>query len=223
MIGENEVIWFYAGLIAGLVSSSFSEPSYGNVSLFPLLLFIYDVKDVVVGFTVATAVTGLFNLIRGGLNIHPKFTLFPLIGVIAGVLAFFLFPPQFYSITVALILIWIGINVYLDVKVSLHGTVKYMANFLVGFSDAIFGTTLSFSLASSLGGQVLEALVPTLRGIEAVTELGLKEEVYFAGLFAGMGILIGQRLGSVKFNNGKLFVLISAIAGSLIILLKMVL
>ncbi len=60
MVGGDVLVWFYAGFLAGLLSSAVEEPAYATLFVFPLLFAIGEPPPVVVlGFTLATGVLGL--------------------------------------------------------------------------------------------------------------------------------------------------------------------
>lgn len=60
---QDFVIWLYAGFLAGVVSRMSKEPAYATLFVFPLLLAVGERPEVVaLGFTVATATSGVLNL-----------------------------------------------------------------------------------------------------------------------------------------------------------------
>jgi hypothetical protein len=70
------LVWFYAGFPAGVLSSAVEEPAYATLFVFPLLFAVGESPPVVVlGFTVATGVSGALNMLYqrftvGGPVIH---------------------------------------------------------------------------------------------------------------------------------------------------------
>jgi uncharacterized membrane protein YfcA len=76
MVGGDVLVWFYAGFLAGTLSSAVEEPAYATLFVFPLLFAVGESPPVVVlGFTLATGVLGALNLLYqrftvGGPVIH---------------------------------------------------------------------------------------------------------------------------------------------------------
>jgi hypothetical protein len=62
MAAGDLLVWFYAGFLAGVLSSAVEEPAYATLFVFPLLFAVGESPPVVVlGFTVATGVLGALN------------------------------------------------------------------------------------------------------------------------------------------------------------------
>jgi hypothetical protein len=97
MVGGDVLVWFYAGFLAGMLSSAVEEPAHATLFVFPLLFAVGEPPPVaVLGFTLATGVLGALNLLYqrftvGGLVIHFEVRSIPvLIGVVLGVVWLFL-------------------------------------------------------------------------------------------------------------------------------------
>jgi hypothetical protein len=194
------LVWFYAGFLAGVLSSVVEEPAYATLFVFPLLFAVGEPPPVVtLGFTLATGITGVLNLLYqrftvGGPVIHfevlksiPVF-----LGLAFGVAAWLFLTWSTLKLIVAAALTVTALQLLLGRSWRVRGgRLRPLLNALVGFSDALLGTTASFAVARVFIGE-LEALIPVLRTVEAVSSVALKQKLVVGGVLAGVGTFLGQ-------------------------------
>ena len=201
MDGGDVLVWFYAGFLAGVLSSAVEEPAYATLFVFPLLFAAGETPPVVtLGFTLATGVVGALNLLYqrftvGGPVIHFEVlkSIPVLLGLAFGVAAWLFLTWSTLKLIVAAALAVTALQLLLgrSWRVS-GGRLRTVLNALVGFSDALLGTTASFAVARVFVGE-LEALIPVLRTVEAVSSVALKQKLVVGGALAGLGAFLGQR------------------------------
>jgi len=184
------LVWFYAGFLAGMLSSAVEEPAYATLFVFPLLFTVGEPPPVVaLGFTLATGVLGALNLLYqrftvGGPVIHFEVRSIPvLLGVVLGVVVWLFLTWDVLRFLVAAALAMTGIQLLLGRSWRIRsGRLRPVLNALVGFADALLGTAASFAVARVFIGE-LEALIPALRTVEAASSMALKQKIV-VGVFS---------------------------------------
>jgi uncharacterized membrane protein YfcA len=201
MAAGDLLVWFYAGFLAGVLSSAVEEPAYATLFVFPLLFAVGESPPVVVlGFTVATGVLGALNLLYqrftvGGPVIHFEVlrSVPVLLGLVFGVVVWLFLTWDVLRFLMAAALAITGVQLLLGKTLRVRGgRLRPVLNALVGFTDAILGTTASFAVARVFIGEI-EALIPVLRTVEATSAVALKQKIVVGGVFAGLGAFLGQR------------------------------
>jgi hypothetical protein len=62
MVAGDLLVGFYAGFLAGVLSSAVEEPAYATLFVLPLLFAVGESPPVVaLGFTLATGILGIFE------------------------------------------------------------------------------------------------------------------------------------------------------------------
>jgi len=182
------LVWFYAGFLAGMLSSAVEEPAYATLFVFPLLFAVGEPPPVVaLGFTLATGVLGALNLLFqrftvGGPVIHFEVRSIPvLIGVVLGVVVWLFLTWDVLRFFVAAALAMTGVQLLLGRGWRIRsGRLRPVLNALVGFADALLGTAASFVVARVFIGEI-EALIPALRTVEATSAVALKQKIVVGG------------------------------------------
>jgi uncharacterized membrane protein YfcA len=201
MAAGDLLVWFYAGFLAGVLSSAVEEPAYATLFVFPLLFAAGEPPPVVaLGFTLATGILGILNMLYqrftvGGPVIHFETlrSIPVLIGVVLGVVVWLFMTWDILKFVVAAALAITGVQLLLGKTLRIGGgRLRPVLNALVGFTDAILGTTASFAVARVFIGEI-EALIPVLRTVEAASTVALKQKIVVGGVFAGLGAFLGQR------------------------------
>jgi uncharacterized membrane protein YfcA len=202
MIGGDVLVWFYAGFLAGTLSSAVEEPAYATLFVFPLLFAVGESPPVVaLGFTVATGILGVLNMLyqrfaTGGPVIHfeaLKSGVPVLLGLVLGVVVWLLLTWDVLRFLVAAALAITGVQLLFGKRLRVRGgKLRPVLNALVGFTDALMGTAASFAVARVFIGEI-EALIPMLRTVEATSAVALKQKIVVGGVFAGLGAFLGQR------------------------------
>ena len=201
MAAGDLLVWFYAGFLAGVLSSAVEEPAYATLFVFPLLFAVGESPPVVVlGFTLATGVLGALNLLYqrftvGGPVIHFEVlrSVTVLLGLVFGVVVWLFLTWDVLRLLMAAALAITGVQLLLGKTLRVRGgRLRPVLNALVGFTDAILGTTASFAVARVFIGEI-EALIPVLRTVEATSAVALKQKIVVGGVFAGLGAFLGQR------------------------------
>ena len=193
------MVWLYAGFLAGMLSSAVEEPAYATLFVFPLLFAVGESPPVVtLGFTLATGVAGVLNLLyqrftAGGPVIHFETVkgIPVLLGLAFGVVVWLFLTWSVLKLLVAAALTMTALQLLLGRSLRARGG-RPILNALVGFSDALLGTTASFAAARVFIGE-LEALMPVLRTVEAMSSVALKQKLVVGGVLAGLGAFLGQR------------------------------
>jgi uncharacterized membrane protein YfcA len=201
MVDIDVMVWLYAGFLAGVLSSVVEEPAYSTIFVFPLLFAVGEPPPVVaLGFTLATSVSGLLNLLyqrftAGGPVIHFETmkSVPVLLGVTLGVVVWLFLTWDVLRFLVAAALAITGVQLLLGRSWRVRGNrLRPVLNALVGFADALLGTSASFAVARVFMGE-LEALRPILRTVEAASSVALKHKLIVGGILAGLGAFLGQR------------------------------
>ncbi|MFP3267438.1 MAG: hypothetical protein RXQ56_08260 [Thermoproteus sp.] len=201
MVDIDVMVWLYAGFLAGVLSSVVEEPAYSTLFVFPLLFAVGEPPPVVVlGFTLATGVSGFLNLLYQRLTVGGPVIHFEtmksvpvLLGVVLGVVVWLFLTWDVLRILVATALAITGVQLLLGRGWRVRGgRLRPVLNALVGFADALLGTSASFAVARILMGE-LEALTPILRTVEAASSVALKHRLIVGGILAGLGAFLGQR------------------------------
>jgi len=201
MAAGDLLVWFYAGFLAGVLSSAVEEPAYATLFVFPLLFAVGESPPVVaLGFTLATGILGILNMLYqrftvGGPVVHfetlrsaPVF-----LGLALGVVVWLFLTWNILKFVVAAALAITGVQLLLGKTLRVRGgRLKPFLNALVGFTDALLGTAASFAMARVFIGEI-EALIPVLRTVEAASSVALKQKIVVGGVFAGLGAFLGQR------------------------------
>jgi uncharacterized membrane protein YfcA len=201
MVAGDLLVWFYAGFLAGVLSSAVEEPAYATLFVFPLLFAVGESPYVVaLGFTLATGILGILNMFYqrftvGGPVVHfealrsvPVF-----LGLALGVVVWLFLTWDVLKFVVAAALAITGVQLLLGKTLRVRGgRLKPFLNVLVGFTDALLGTAASFAVARVFIGEI-EALIPALRTVEAASSVALKQKIVVGGVFAGLGAFLGQR------------------------------
>ncbi|MCI4447540.1 MAG: hypothetical protein JHC20_06490 [Pyrobaculum sp.] len=199
--GEDLVVWFYAGFFAGVLSSAVEEPSYATLFVFPLLFAVGEPPPVVaLGFTMATGILGILNLLyqrftMGGLVIHFEAlrSVPVLLGLVLGVVLWLFLTWSVLKFIMAAALTATGVQLLFRRTLRVRGgKLRPLLNAFVGFTDALLGTAASFAVARVFVGEI-EALIPVLRTVEATSSVALKQKVVIGGILAGLGAFLGQR------------------------------
>jgi len=201
MVDIDVMVWLYAGFLAGVLSSVVEEPAYSTLFVFPLLFAVGESPPVVaLGFTLATGVSGFLNLLyqrftAGGPVIHFETmkSVPVLLGVVLGVVVWLFLTWDVLRFLVAAALAITGVQLLLGRSWRVRGgRLRPVLNALVGFADALLGTSASFAVARVFMGE-LEALTPILRTVEAASSVALKHRLIVGGILAGLGAFLGQR------------------------------
>lgn len=219
---QDFVIWLYAGFLAGVVSRMSKEPAYATLFVFPLLLAVGERPEVVaLGFTVATATSGVLNLIyqrraEGGVVLHFEFlkSLPVLGGVVAGVVVWLMAPWEAIRYVVAAALFITGVRLLFHAgRLALRGSARHILNFFTGFLDTLMGTAASFALMRVLVADI-EALLPLFRVVEATASVALKQKIILGGFLAGVGAFAGQNLAQCVKSPPLRYVISIAMVGT---------
>ncbi len=201
MFGGDVLVWLYAGFLAGVLSSVVEELAYATLFVFPLLFAVGEPPPVVaLGFTLATGVAGVLNLLYqrltvGGPVIHFELvkSVPVLLGLAFGVAVWLFLTWDVLRLLVAAALAVTALQLLLGRSWRIRGgRLRPVLNALVGFSDALLGTAASFAVARVFVGE-LEALIPVLHTVEAVSSVALKQKLVVGGVLAGLGAFLGQR------------------------------
>lgn len=199
------LVWFYAGIFAGVLSTAVEEPAYASIFVMPLMLAVGEQPQVVVlSFTISTGLSGLLNLVyqkfggQGAVIHFDRLQSVPvLLGVVIGVVVYIVLSWELLKFLIATSALATAVKIASPeiLAVKAPARLRSVVNFLAGFLDSILGTTLSFAFVRVIFGEV-EALIPLLRTLEATEAVALKGKVIIGGILAGLGIFTGQRLVS---------------------------
>lgn len=194
--------WVYAGSIAGLLARSLEEPGYATLLMFPLILGSGETPlEVIVGFTIANTVNGLLQILTGRTR-FGHFQVWPMIGVVMGVISYLLLGPVRAVYMVSLVLFALSLRLGYEaitgrgLRLMARGILRVLFNMSVGFLDAVLGTTVAFSFAGAFLDPTIEALAPFMRGLEATLEVSLKEETFVGGFTGGLMLFLTQGVRS---------------------------